>query len=174
MAADFKRMDQPDKDRAMMYGSPHLWGINMHEFFRCKEFLSIRSSEYWYTGGAHPNHAVTTLNFLGSDFGLCSINDLLGDDEEKAFRILDFCRKVLLAMYDGKGEQDYIAHSFEDKKHTWELTAQFSFDEKGLMFNFSPYQVLPYVFGSQEVQVPWRFVEPLLDKKYEGLRDKLS
>lgn len=39
--------------------------------------------------------------------------------------------------------------------------------------NFGPYEVLPYAFGSHEVFVPWRFAAPLLNKKYEGMEEKL-
>jgi len=170
--AEFKLMDEQEKERAVEYNAPHEWGLNMQEFFRRGEFLSVRSSVYWYSGGAHPNHGVTTLNFLGPDYGLCSINDLLGHDADNAFRLLEYCKKVLLAMFDGEGLEDFITHSFEDRKPTWGLASQFSFDDRGLTMNFSPYGVLPYAFGSHEVFVPWRFVAPLLDKKYEGLEDE--
>jgi hypothetical protein len=120
------------------YNITYEWSFNMQEFFRSGHFLSMRSSVYWYTGGAHPNHGITTLNFLGPDHGLCTINDLLGHDEEKAFRILEYCKKVLIAMFDGENMDDFITQSFEDRDNTWSLASQFSFDDRGVTMNFSP------------------------------------
>jgi len=171
--ADFKLMDDQEKERMKEYNITYEWNFNMQEFFRSGHFLSMRSSVYWYTGGAHPNHGITTLNFLGPDHGLCTINDLLGHDEEKAFRILEYCKKVLIAMFDGENMDDFITQSFEDRDNTWSLASQFSFDDRGVTMNFSPYEVLPYAFGSHEIVVPWRIVAPLLDEKYKGFEEKL-
>lgn len=172
--ADFKRLDEDDKKRIKEYNLPHEWGFTMQEFFRRGDFLSVRSSLYWYGGGAHPNHGITTLNFLGPDYGLCTIQDLLGHDDDKAFRLVEYCKKVLLAMFDGDGLEDFITHSFEDRKYTWNLASQFNFDDRGLTINFSPYDVLPYAFGSHEVFVPWRFVESILDERFAELEAKLN
>lgn len=172
--ADFKRLDEDDKQRIKKYNAPHEWGFTMQEFFRRDDFLSIRSSVFWYGGGAHPNHAITTLNFLGPDYGFCTMQDLLGHDDEKAFRLVEYCKKVLLAMFDGEGHEDFIVRSFEDRKYTWNLAAQFNFDDRGLTINFSPYDVLPYVFGTHEVFVPWRFMETILDERFADLEAKLN
>ncbi|MGQ3489057.1 RsiV family protein [Roseovarius pacificus] len=81
---------------------------------------------------------------------------------------------MLLAMFDGEGIEDFITNSFEDRKHTWNLASQFNFDDRGLTINFSPYDVLPYAFGSHEVFVPWRFVETILDERFADLESKLN
>ncbi len=172
--AKFKRLDEDDKKRIKEYNLPHEWGFTMQEFFRRGDFLSVRSSIYWYGGGAHPNHGITTLNFLGPEYGLCTIKNLLGHDDDKAFRLVDYCKKVLLAMFDGEGLEDFITRSFEDRKYTWNLASQFNFDERGLTINFSPYAVLPYAFGSHEVFVPWRFVDAILDDRFADLESKLN
>ncbi|MBR9653533.1 TIR domain-containing protein [Thalassovita aquimarina] len=172
--ADFNRMGDRDKAQVKDYNAPHEWGFTMQEFFRRGDFLSVRSSLYWYAGGAHPNHGITTLNFLGPEFGYCSIKDLLDHDDEKAFRLVEYCKKVILAMFDGEGLEDFISNSFEDRQYTWDLASQYNFDDRGLTINFSPYEVLPYAFGSHEVFVPWRFATPLLGEKFVQLEDKLS
>lgn len=174
-AADFNQMDDQDKERAREYKAPFEWNFNMQEFFRSGDLLSIRSSVYFYTGGAHPNYGTTTLNFLGPNYGLCSINELLGHEKEKASRLLDYCEKVLVAMFDdGDVPKDYINDTFKNSNYTWRLTSQYNFDKKGLTINFSPYDVLPFAFGSHEIFVPWRFVISLLDPKYQFLEDQLN
>lgn len=171
---DFKRLDEDEKKRIKERNLPHEWGLTMQEFFRRGDFLSVRSSLYWYGGGVHPNHGITTLNFLGPDYGLCRIQDLLGRDDDKAFRLVEYCKKVLLAMFDGEGLEDFITRSFEDRRYTWNLASQFNFDDRGLTINFSPYDILPYAFGSHEVFVPWRFVESMLDDRFADLESKLN
>ena len=146
----------------------------MQEFFRHDDFVSTRSLIFSYMGGAHPNYGITTLNFLGPKFGLCSINNLLGHNEENAFRLIEYCKKVLLAMFDDEGIKEFVSESFSNTKFTWSLASQFNFDTRGLTINFSPYDVLPFAFGSHEVFVPWRFTTPLLDEHYRGLEDELS
>lgn len=171
--AGFKQLDEDDKTRIKEYNMPHEWGFTMQEFFRHNDFLSVRSSIYWYGGGAHPSHAITTQNFLGPDYGRCTIEDLLGRDDNKAIRLVDYCKKMLLAMFDGEGIEDYITQSFEDRNYTWNLVSQFNFDDRGLTINFSPYDVLPYVYGSHEVFVPWQFVDTVLDERFSELELKL-
>lgn len=77
-------------------------------------------------------------------------------------------------MFDGEGLEDFITLSFEDRKYTWNLASQFNFDERGLTFNFSPYDVLPYAFASHEVFVHWRFVDAMLDERFADLESKLN
>lgn len=172
--SDFNRMDEVDKIRIKEYNAPYEWSLSMQEFFRHDDFVSTRSLIFSYMGGAHPNYGITTLNFLGPKFGLCSINNLLGHNEEKAFRLIEYCKKVLLAMFDDEGIKEFVSESFSNTKFTWSLASQFNFDTRGLTINFSPYDVLPFAFGSHEVFVPWRFATPLLDEHYRGLEDELS
>ena len=171
--ADFKLMDDDDKLRVLTYGAPFEWSINMQEFFQRGEILSIRSSIFWYGGGVHPSHTTTTLNFLGSEAGHCTIEDLLGNDESSAIKLLAYCKKVLLAMFDGEDMDDFLNRSFDDPANVWTLSEQFSLDDRGVTINFSPYEVLPYAFGSQEVLVPWRFMEHLIDDRYRGFVDQI-
>lgn len=172
--ADFHDIDESDKERARKLAIPFEWSFLMQEFFRRGDFLSVRSSIYYYMGGAHGNHGITTLNFLGPKYGQCSIRDLLGRDDERVFRLVDYCKKVLLAMFDGEGVDEFIGSAFADRGNAWDLASQFNLDDRGLTINFSPYVVLPYAFGTHEVFVPWRFVTPLLDERYSQLEDQLQ
>ncbi|AXS39538.1 TIR domain-containing protein [Breoghania sp. L-A4] len=164
--ADFNRIDNDDKARIKDFNTPYDWEFSMQEFFRHGEFISVRNSFYQFMGGAHPSHGIATMNFLGPEFGFSSIKDMLSHDDEKAFRLVEYCKKVLLAMFDGNGLDEFIVDTFEDRKNTWNLASQYNFDDRGLTINFSPYEVLPFVFGSHEVFVPWQFVTPLLDEKF--------
>src|SRR5690606_15088613 len=53
--------DEWMRDRSMS------WEMTTEEFFSAGEIISVRFYTYEYLGGAHPNHYVETMNFLGSD-----------------------------------------------------------------------------------------------------------
>ena len=74
-----------------------------------------------------------------------------------------YCEKVVLAEFEGKIEKDTFFEGYkETEEHLWTLLGQFNFDRQGMTFNSSPYDVLPYVFGSYDVHAPWRFLEPMI------------
>ena len=140
------------------------------EFFRIGEYLSLRIFNYYDFKGAHPNHFVKTLNFAGSDFGKLSIQDLMSNNEENARRVLKYCQKVVSAFHEGTLEEDFL-ESYAVGDDIWRLLGQFSYDEKGITFNFSPYDILPYVFGHQEAFVSWSFQDDKIDNKYNFLTE---
>ena len=143
----------------------------MQKFFRRGEYVSVRSLVFVDTCGAHPNYGITNQNFLSTEHGLCSRCHLLGNDDSKALRLLDHCKKVLAAMFEG--QEDFLRGDLEMRKSAWGLLSQFNCDALGLAINFSPYEVLPFAFGSHEIPAPWQFVEPLLQEDYKHLPDRL-
>ena len=56
----------------------------------------------------------------------------------------------------------------------WRLLSQFGIDERGVTFNYSPYDVLPFVFGFHEVLVPWGFLYSRIGSQFESLPDELQ
>ncbi len=161
----------PDED-----GLKHEWSINAEEVFRADDIVSTRFYSYiGYARAAHPNHYITTLNFFGERGGSVSIEQLLGYSFEHALKILTYCEKIILAEFEGEIERDSLFDVYKDtEEHVWKLLGQFNFDRQGMTFNFSPYDVLPYVFGSHEIHVPWRFIEPILADDYKPFVEKLT
>ncbi len=70
-------------------------------------------------------------------------------------------------------QHPFQGYHFDDPKLVWRLLSQFNFDDRGLTINFSPYDVLPFAFGSHEVPVPWRVVETFLRDDYRQLPEWL-
>lgn len=167
--ARFNKMDDFDIDFIRRTGILYEWGFNMQEFFRKDQVVSIRSSYYIWAGGAHPSHGITTQNFLGAEHGFCSMSDLLGNDSSKAFKLLNYCKKVLVAMVDDDRVGEIIEGYTDDESNIWKLISQYNIDNRGITINFSPYDILPYVFGSHEVFVPWAFFSNLINEEYESV-----
>lgn len=155
--------------------------LSSDEFFRKDEFVSARVHTYYYwSGAAHPNHYLRSFNFGGSHLGLITMPDLLYHDAKSARKILDYCEKIIdaeIAIENEDGENDlspFFGHHKGDDETVWKLIGQFNFDPKGITVNFSPYDVLPYAFGSREALVPWRFVEGMLNERFRDLPEKLQ
>lgn len=172
--AGFRNLNEDDKDRIERFGTPYDWGMKMQEFYRMGELISIRSLIYYYMGGVHPNYHISTLNFFGSNHGLCSIKDLLGNDDDKILRIGKYCKKVLLAYLEDNDMESRLAETFDDVSNAWSVLAQYNFDHRGLTFNFSPYDPLPYAFGTHEVFVPWGFINELICDRYRDTENILN
>ena len=68
--ANFKNMDEDELDFQKKYGHHYEWGFAMREFYRKDEFVSVRSSTYHWSGGAHPNHWISSQNFFGEGLWL--------------------------------------------------------------------------------------------------------
>lgn len=151
------------------------WSINTEEFFRSGDMISLRFYNYiGYSGAAHPNHHITTLNFFGEDTGTLDIDQLLGRSPESAQKIITYCEKVIAAQSELElGGQSIFEYYKNDEADAWKLLAQFGFDRQGLTFNFSPYDVLPFAFGSHEVQVPWLFLDDMILDEYKDVVEKL-
>jgi len=136
--------------------------IQLSEFFRKGELvsLSIGWFEYW-SGAAHPNHGLVTLNFFGSDGGKVSVGELFDFSPDAHRHLLEFSDLDLKRQGRKSGDTLEIAE-FVDEDDEWSIFEQFSFNDLGMQLNFSASSGLPHVFGHHEVYVPWQSVESLL------------
>jgi hypothetical protein len=140
------------------------WELTTEEFFLSGQLLSVRFYTYDYLGGAHPNHRVESLNFIGPESGLLDIRELLGDDFDNARRLIDYCERVVVASFaDEESPADFHLLDKNDEERVWQALEQFNLDSRGVTFNFSPYVVMAYAFGTQTVIVPWSTMQSFLD-----------
>ena len=172
--ADFRMLFLDDGPNE--HGMKHEWSLTAEEVFRADDIVSVRFYTYLgFAGAAHPNHYITTMNFLGEQFGSPAIDTLLEFSVENARRVLTYCQKVIIAESEGEIEEGSFFEMYADTDEAvWKLLAQYTIDRQGITFNFSPYDVLPFVFGSHEVRVPWRFIEEMIAARYKPLAEKLS
>jgi hypothetical protein len=91
------------------------------------------------------------LNFAGPERGLLEISSLIGVDFQKARRLIDYCERVVVASYAHLGDEgpnDFHLLNKDDEDQVWQALGQFSLDSRGVTFNFSPYVVMAYAFGT--------------------------
>lgn len=132
------------------------WSLSVKEFYREDDALSLQLFHYSDAGGAHPNHGVSTMNFGGDDIGKFGITEILSTDEATLKYITKYCeldaRRQFLEPEGGESPIDFAEYV---ERHYWKLFDQFNFDKNGLVINFSPYDILPHVYGSFDIRIPW-------------------
>jgi hypothetical protein len=151
------------------------WELTTEEFFLTGQMLSVRFYTYEYLGGAHPNHYVETLNFAGPEHGQLQIRALLDGDFKRVRRLIDYCERVVVASFVGEeGPTDFHMLNKDDEDRVWQALGQFNLDSRGVTFNFSPYVVMAYAFGTQTVIVPWQTMQGFLGVNGQTLVEQFT
>lgn len=138
--------------------------INYKTFSATKNIISIRFSIYtFFYGAAHPFTTYQSLNYDVSKGKVLSLNDIFKSNDYLQF-LSTYSKKVLTQKLSKAGsptEPDSegikpIAENFK----IWNITPN------GLLLTFPPYQVAAYVFGPQEVLIPYSEINNMLLTQY--------
>jgi hypothetical protein len=150
---DFKA-DFPD--------SPLVWFAERKVAVRhlSPRWLTLRSEELTFIGGAHSNTWIVLSNFRPATGEEIHLEDLIRDDS--------FDRMTALAEEKFRtareiGPDDPLEAAgfwFEDGRFL--LNDNFSIGVDGLTFYFNRYEIAPFVLGPTEISLPWSEIEALL------------
>ncbi len=111
----------------------------------------------------HPYNYTTTLNYSATSVGAFSINDIFIKDKPYLKFISDYCMKELKARAV-KDKLDNINDML-----TQGTTANadnfrvFNVSPKELIITFNPYQVGPWIWGTQSVSIPFSEMKSMID-----------
>lgn len=153
-------------------------------------FTSVRETGMADTGGAHPNPVEATFVFDRKAGKLITLDDLFTQPDAARKALANFAHDTLLkkllanAPKPGEGSPEAIR---EWKSNTMQMlddgtkptTVNYSAflvragsqpdtASPGLMLIFPPYQVAPYVYGTQTVEVPASVFAQFLKPGYAG------
>lgn len=119
------------------------------------QLMNIVFTTESYTGGAHPNHTIETLVFNRETGKRLSLGDVF---KPKSNYLSALSRKSREQFAD-LADQDFVVNgTTPDPEHF----KNFVLLPEGLKIYFNEYQVAPYVFGSQEVIIPFSQLSTLL------------
>ncbi len=129
------------------------------------KILSVKFQVMYFTGGAHPNHFVTTFNFDPATGRDMKLNELFTDLPAALELIAEDARSQIRPdlgnQVDEKWFVDGTAPESENYQH-------FTFSPEGITFYFPPYQLAAYAFGQHQAMVKWDrlegFLSPALSK----------
>lgn len=98
-------------------------------------------------GAAHPNHWAHT--FTSNGVSLQHLNDLSERPGALLVKVADYCQQALLKNpWANKKWIEEGAAAKAENYQNWVLT------ENGIRIIFDPYQVAPYVYGFQQIDIP--------------------
>ncbi|MCM3701458.1 DUF3298 and DUF4163 domain-containing protein [Paenibacillus macerans] len=115
--------------------------------------LSIVYSDYYYTGGAHGMLASVSYNFDVQTGKQIRLKDILTKDYQKDN--LEIALANELAKKSAAGENVFpdSAYSF-----TLDMDNSFYFYDKGIVYQFQPYEVAPYGEGFVDIKIPYETI----------------
>lgn len=126
-----------------MYQYEYNWGLTADTIIN--NFLFYSEADYYYTGGAHPNHSMSYI-----------IYDLKNGEKltlDKIF-IKTKIEKIDQLLRDYiKNDEGLMEAIFEIEKVT--TVNNFSFDQAEIRFFFNPYEIAPYAAGEIEIPISW-------------------
>lgn len=108
--------------------------------------LSIVYTDYYYTGGVHGNHHVTSYNFNLKNGKRVKLNDIL-NTKTKRSKV-----KKYAYNYMKKNQQTFFDVRLKDV--VINNNTQFYYTDGGIYLIFQSYEVAPYAAGNPIVKIP--------------------
>lgn len=125
------------------------------------DIVSILLWDSENTGGAHPNTTSFVINYDLKGMREIPLNELFKAGSPFLKKIASYCRADLKKQLEKlDAGTDFLNDGTAPVKEnytSWVIT------EKGIKFTFDAYQVAAYVFGPQEVVVPYAELSDLLE-----------
>ncbi|KAB8139081.1 DUF3298 and DUF4163 domain-containing protein [Gracilibacillus oryzae] len=114
--------------------------------------LSILTSDYMFSGGAHGNTVVQSFNYDAEEGKRVYLTDVLTTEEQ--------IKKVQNYVWEYAIERPDIFYP-DLKKEDIQLTKDtaFYFSDDGIVLVFQQYEIAPYVSGNQEISIPKEIYE---------------
>lgn len=123
-----------------------------YETYTYKDYLSYVFRIEEFTGRAHPNHELFTINYNIKENKFITIKDL----KDKDPHILEELSKTSRTMLKENKNINSLSMLYEGTTPTIENFSNFVFTKKGLTFFFPQYQVAPYSEGEFNITVPYK------------------
>lgn len=131
--------------------------INVTEFYRKDEIVSLTISESIDGGGAHPINSSETLNFLGRKAGRCTLQDLFPDYLE----VRDYLKGYVNLEMNRQMEHEFDISTYEDEEDYYspDILSSFNLNDKGIRIYLSSHLGFPHVLSGADIYVPWESLE---------------
>lgn len=148
-----------------MDGSPYVFDQALSATYASPRFLSVASSVYEYTGGAHGNYGKSFRHFDLSQDVEVSYSAIFAEGAEAT--IMPECRRLLkMQRAERLGgevlEDDGIWNLRESVLQAVGDISNWTFAADSAAMYFAPYEVGSYAEGEYECRMPLSFLKPLI------------
>lgn len=120
-----------------------------------ENYLSYVFYTSTYTGGAHPDNQIFTINYDITKNKIVTIEDII-ENESTLIYLSDESRKILKKNEYFLKNKSSFEMLIEGTTPTKENFKNFAYTENGLIIYFEQYQVAPYAAGSFKVLIPYK------------------
>jgi hypothetical protein len=124
-------------------------------------YLILYSEVYDYSGGAHGNYGFFSVCLDLKNKKRLELSDLLTADSVTLQR---FIEKQFRKDYELKPNEPLTQILFEDKLPA---NNNFYFDDEGIGFRYTPYEVAPYAAGIIDVKLSYNELIPYLNHSFK-------
>lgn len=151
--------DQDLRRRHIEYGSPGYSITVTYEFtLISKEFISLISNSYYYTGGVHGNYGSNGYNYSMNPLAEIDSLSVLENSSVLSY-VSKRCRQYIIErVIENTGKELNESDYFLDEKPLFpdiDNFKNFFFDKKGMNFIFDPYEVTAYAYGQHIVPISY-------------------
>jgi len=137
--------DMPD------YSASWSMEVNSDVLFQDSLFISVASTIYSYTGGAHPNAYQVYRSYDLATGDPVTLSDILGvgyENDLNSAAEIEF--RMLKEIPPSQALKDK-GYFFENEKFV--LNENFAIINKSLVFYFNPFEIAPYAVGPTELEL---------------------
>jgi len=139
--------------------SPYQAEIYVSNSYSSEKIISIKTSFYNYTGGAHGNTIISYLNFDPKTGGILTKNSLLKNKKE----FTQFAEKIFRKEKNILEGESINSTGFWFENDTFSLPESIGFSKTHLILIYNQYEIASYADGPIEIQIPMEEVKTYLN-----------
>ena len=122
-----------------------------HDEYSYQDYLSVIFYVSFYTGGAHPEHRISSFVYDISCDKIITIHDLVRE-KEHLLSILSTESRKILPKNPNIHDQELLFEGTSPEKSNFQT---FVFTSRGIMIYFPEYQIAPYSSGAFKIVIPY-------------------
>ena len=126
----------------------------LYDEFKYDNVISYVFNIEMYTGGAHPNHYIKTINYNIDNNNIIDIDYLENNNPGILKKISTRAYELIIDKLKKSDSYDEEIVK-EGTNATKSNFRNFIFTKNGLKFYFSHYQVAPYSYGAIDITIPY-------------------
>lgn len=126
--------------------------------YEYKEYISIVLYISYFTGGAHPNYEIKTINYNKNTNNFIDIDDLINRDKDILNKLSIYSREYFSNndMFNDKVVFDMMIDGTKSIKDNYKY---FNITSNGLIIYFNRYQIAPYYYGDYNITIPYNYLD---------------
>ncbi len=126
--------------------------------YKYKDYISLVFNISYFTGGAHPNYEIKTINYNIKNNNFITITNLINKDKNILNKLSTYSRKYFNnnSLFKEKIVNDMMLEGTIGAKENYQ---RFNLSNDGLIIHFERYQIAPYYYGDYSITIPYQYLE---------------